>query len=109
MSTLFYRFAKRVMQIVMPLCYRIRREGTENLPQEGGYLFISNHRSMADAILIPLLCPKQQFFILAKQEKGFVLKTGIQRGLIYTISGKRGKDFDENVMRFNTEKKHSTK
>lgn len=51
----------------------------------------------------------EDIFILAKQEKGFVLKTGIQRGLIYTISGKRGKDFDENVMRFNTEKKHSTK
>ena len=48
-------------------------------------------------------------FDYSVEKKGFVLKTGIQRGLIYTISGKRGKDFDENVMRFNTEKKHSTK
>ena len=47
--------------------------------------------------------------ILARQEKGFMLKTGIQRGLIYTISGKRGRDFDENVIKFNPEKKHSTK
>lgn len=68
MSKAFYRFSVHVMQIVMPLWYKIRREGTENLPQEGGYLFISNHRSMADAILIPLLCPKKRFFILAKQE-----------------------------------------
>lgn len=46
--------------------------------------------------------------ILARQEKGFMLKTGIQRGLIYTISGKRGRDFDETI-KFNPEKKHSTK
>ena len=51
----------------------------------------------------------EDVFIYAKQEKGFVLKTGIQRGLIYTISGKRGKYFDENVIKFNIEKKHSTK
>ena len=68
MSGAFYRFARRVMQIIMPLCYKIKHEGRENLPKEGGYLFISNHRSFADAILIPLMCPKQRFFILAKQE-----------------------------------------
>ena len=51
----------------------------------------------------------EDVFIYAKQEKGFVLKTGIQRGLIYTISGKRGEYFDENVIKFNIEKKHSTK
>ena len=51
----------------------------------------------------------EDVFILARQEKGFMLKTGIQRGLIYTISGKRGKDFDENIIKFNPEKKHSTK
>lgn len=51
----------------------------------------------------------EDVFIHARQEKGFILKTGIQRGLIYTISGKRGKDFDENIIKFNPEKKHSTK
>ena len=51
----------------------------------------------------------EDVFILARQEKGFMLKTGIQRGLIYTISGKRGKDFDENIIKFSPEKKHSTK
>lgn len=51
----------------------------------------------------------EDVFIHARQEKGFMLKTGIQRGLIYTISGKRGRDFDENVIKFNPEKKHSTK
>ena len=51
----------------------------------------------------------EDVFILARQEKGFMLKTGIQRGLIYTISGQRGKDFDENIIKFNPEKKHSTK
>ncbi len=64
----FYRFALGVMSVVMPLWYRIKTEGEENLPKEGGYLYISNHRSMADPILIGLSNKKTQFCFLAKQE-----------------------------------------
>ena len=48
----FYKFAMTVMRLVMPLWYKIEAEGLENLPDESGYLFVSNHRSMADPILI---------------------------------------------------------
>ncbi len=71
----FYKFAIGVMKLVMPLWYRIDADGLENLPEDGGYLFVSNHRSMADPILIGIQNPQTQFCFLAKQElfeSGFV-------------------------------------
>lgn len=77
----FYKFALGVMRFVMPLWYRIDTDGLENLPDEGGYLFVSNHRSMADPILVGIHNPDAQFCFLAKQELftdglvGWVLRT----------------------------------
>ncbi|GEM_PF-111601 len=71
----FYKFAMTVMRLIMPLWYKIEAEGLENLPEESGYLFISNHRSMADPILIGVQNPDTQFCFLAKQElfsSGFI-------------------------------------
>lgn len=64
----FYKFAMHVMRAIMPLWYRIETEGLEHLPKEGGYLFVSNHRSNADPILIGVQNPQAQFCFLAKQE-----------------------------------------
>lgn len=64
----FYNFALVVVRPIMHLCFSIHAEGKENIPQQGGYLFVSNHRSNADPVLIPLLVPKQQFCFIAKQE-----------------------------------------
>jgi len=66
--TPFYKFASIVMRILMPICYKIKVEGRENLPEEGGYLFVSNHRSMVDVLIIGIQTPKTPFCILAKQE-----------------------------------------
>ena len=63
----FYRFALGIVRIVMPLWYKIRIEGKENLPEDGGYLFVSNHRSNADPVIIGMQ-NKKQFCFLAKQE-----------------------------------------
>lgn len=52
----------------MHACFRIRMVGKENLPTTGGYLFVSNHRSNLDPVIIPMLNPKTQFCIIAKQE-----------------------------------------
>ena len=71
----FYKFAMTVMRLIMPLWYKIEAEGLENLPDESGYLFVSNHRSMADPILIGVQNPDTQFCFLAKQElfsSGFI-------------------------------------
>ena len=64
----FYKVAIGVMRVVMPLWFKIDTEGLENLPGEGGYLFVSNHRSNADPILIGIQNPETQFCFLAKQE-----------------------------------------
>ena len=71
----FYKVAFGVLSVLMPVAFRIKKEGTENLPQGGGCLYVSNHRSNADPILIGLQNRKAQFCFLAKQElfsKGFV-------------------------------------
>lgn len=64
----FYRFALAVVRPIMHLCFSIQSVGKENVPQQGGYLFVSNHRSNVDPVLIPLLIPQQQFCFIAKQE-----------------------------------------
>ncbi len=64
----FYRFALGVVRVVFPLWYHIDIQGKENIPQDGGYLFISNHRSLADPVLIGMQTKKIQFSFLAKQE-----------------------------------------
>ncbi|MCQ2417661.1 MAG: 1-acyl-sn-glycerol-3-phosphate acyltransferase [Oscillospiraceae bacterium] len=66
--TFFYRLGVGVMRLVMAMCFKIETVGKENVPQEGGYLYISNHRSNADPILIGIQNPKTQFCFLAKQE-----------------------------------------
>lgn len=71
----FYSFAVHVLKVVMPLWYKIETKGAEQLPTDGGYLFISNHRSMADPILIGIQNSKTPFCFLAKQElfeSGFI-------------------------------------
>ena len=71
----FYKFALGVMRLVMPIWYKIDADGLEYLPEKGGYLCVSNHRSMADPILIGTQNPSAEFCFLAKQElfdDGFV-------------------------------------
>ena len=64
----FYKFAISVLRFVMPLWYKLETEGLENVPEGSGYLFVSNHRSNADPILIGVQNPETQFCFLAKQE-----------------------------------------
>ena len=64
----FYKFAIGVLRFVMPLWYKLETEGLENVPEGSGYLFVSNHRSNADPILIGVQNPETQFCFLAKQE-----------------------------------------
>ncbi len=63
-----YRFGLVVVRTIFPLCYHIEVEGKEHLPQDGGCLFVSNHRSNADPVIIGMSQPKVQFCFLAKQE-----------------------------------------
>ena len=80
----FYKFAMRVMRLLMPLWYKIETEGMENVPRESGYLYISNHRSNADPILIGIQNKETQFCFLAKQE---LFSSGLIGWLLRKLGG----------------------
>ena len=47
-------------------CYRYRSWGTENIPAEGPVLFVSNHQSYLDPILVGLSGYRRQFYAMAR-------------------------------------------
>ncbi len=44
--------------MLMRLLYRVRVEGLENVPSEGGILIAPNHVSWADGVLVGMSCPR---------------------------------------------------
>lgn len=81
--TLFYRFARRLTAILRGILFRVTYEGKENLPTEGGYIVVCNHRSFLDPILLSHAIPRQVYF-MGKEELfhnrllGFILgKLGV--------------------------------
>jgi len=64
----FYKFALGIVRFVMRLSFKIETEGMENVPRESGYLYISNHHSNADPVLIGMQNKETQFCFLAKKE-----------------------------------------
>jgi len=67
---MLYGFASIVFWIYYHVFYRLRVEGFENIPTEGGLIFCSNHLSYNDPILLCLLVKKKRnpVRMLAKQE-----------------------------------------
>lgn len=63
----FYRFAKAVMRFVVWLWFRLKVEGLENLPQEGGFILCSNHRTYFDPVFLGVRI-RQQLYFMAKSE-----------------------------------------
>jgi acyl-[acyl-carrier-protein]-phospholipid O-acyltransferase/long-chain-fatty-acid--[acyl-carrier-protein] ligase len=49
------------------LCYRIKVNGTENVPVEGGVLLVSNHVSWADALLLASTQQRRIRFVMDKE------------------------------------------
>ena len=63
----FYRFARAVMRFVVWLCFDFHVEGRENLPEGGGYILCSNHRTYLDPVFLGIKI-KPQLFFMAKAE-----------------------------------------
>ncbi len=63
----FYVFSRAVVHVIAKIRYRLRFEGLENIPQEGGFILCSNHISLFDPILIAIRV-KPQCFFMAKEE-----------------------------------------
>lgn len=65
--TKFYRFAKAVCNGALTLWFRIEVHGVENLPAEGGYIVVANHRTYLDPVLVGIRMKRQVNF-MAKAE-----------------------------------------
>jgi 1-acyl-sn-glycerol-3-phosphate acyltransferase len=67
--SLLYSLAAGLSWPVVRWLYRLRAEGEENLPQEGGYVLAANHLSNLDPWPLGLpLWPKQFLRFMAKSE-----------------------------------------
>jgi 1-acyl-sn-glycerol-3-phosphate acyltransferase len=65
----FYSFAAAISWPVVRWLYRLRAEGKENLPTEGGYVLAANHISNLDPWPLGLpLWPKNFLRFMAKSE-----------------------------------------
>ncbi len=63
----FYNFAFIVCNAFVKVVFKFRAEGVENLPQTGGYILCSNHRSYLDPIFLGVKV-KRQLAFMAKEE-----------------------------------------
>jgi 1-acyl-sn-glycerol-3-phosphate acyltransferase len=65
----FYSFAAAASWPVLRWLYRLRAEGKENLPQEGGFVLAANHISNLDPWVLGVpLWPKRFLRFMAKSE-----------------------------------------
>lgn len=62
-----YGIAKFVARLAYSLAFRIRVEGLENIPQEGGLILCGNHSAGSDPIVLGITCPRRVNF-MAKAE-----------------------------------------
>lgn len=56
--TLPFHTTRLAVRMLMKCMYRVRIEGLENIPSEGGALVVANHISWVDGVLLGLACPR---------------------------------------------------
>ena len=64
---MLYWVVKGALTPVLGVCFRVKVEGRENVPQRGPVILASNHRSFLDSIFIPLVLRRRVTFV-AKAE-----------------------------------------
>ena len=64
----FYRFARVVVRRIMNVLYRIDYQGSEHIPQTGGFIICANHTSNLDPVLLGLAMNHHQVEYMAKEE-----------------------------------------
>lgn len=62
-----YAVLRAFIMFLFKLKYSLRYEGLENIPQDGTYIYASNHRSYTDPVVITLPV-KRRFAYMAKEE-----------------------------------------
>ena len=62
-----YFLLRKIVLLVYKIAYNLSFEGLENIPDDVGYIYASNHRSYADPVLISIPV-KKRFVYMAKEE-----------------------------------------
>lgn len=62
-----FRIARAILLVLARVLLRMRIEGVEHVPREGGVVVIANHLHNADPLLIAIACPRPVHF-MAKRE-----------------------------------------
>ncbi len=62
-NRIWYRFWRRMLQLVAVLVYRVRYTGRENIPATGGVLVVSNHQSHFDPPLVGIGCWRRMNYV----------------------------------------------
>lgn len=55
---MLYRISQFIVRILFQLYFRLRIEGKEHIPKEGGYIIVANHASYLDPLLICTIVPR---------------------------------------------------
>lgn len=76
-----YPFARSVVAGILKPTYRIKVEGRENFPKEGGVLLCTNHISNFDPPVVGVTAPRKVFF-MAKAE---LFKVPILKDLLHNF------------------------
>lgn len=63
---LWWHFCHGLCVVWFTLCYRFRFFGQSNIPRTGPVLFVSNHQSMLDPIIVGIGSSHRQFFAMAR-------------------------------------------
>ncbi len=75
----FYQFGRAVCRVFIPLMFRFRVEGLENIPDDRGIILCSNHRSYFDPVFLGVQLKRQLCFmakdsLFHKPVLGWVIK-----------------------------------
>jgi len=64
---MFYKFFRKVAWLLVHCLYRIKTEGFENVPKDGGFLMCGNHVSAMDPIVLASFTKPNMFFMAKKE------------------------------------------
>ena len=87
---LFYRIVIAIIRVLFWVLFHIEFEGLQNIPESGGIIAVSNHRSQVDPFFLAF-GSRRQIFFMGKQE---LFKLGILRfifGRLGAFAVDRGK------------------
>lgn len=63
----FYAVMRAIVAFIFKLFFRVKVEGVQNIPKEGGFIICCNHVSFTDPIFLGIFC-KRQIFFMSKAE-----------------------------------------